>query len=161
MTLPLTDSAVRDFMAHHLAEIFSTMLSLPAAPSAEAPPLDPSERLSGSVSFVGEAVTGTVYLHVHLPFAARITCAMLGSPAEETPGDADLHDVMGEVTNMLAGGLKSWLCDAGAACALSTPAIIRGSSFQILASEGVSQTKLHFASNADHGLLEVHIKFNI
>ena len=149
------------FLAHHLAEVFSTMLSLPVLPLAEAAPLNPAERLSGSVSFVGEAVTGSVYLHVHIPFAACITCAMLGSPAEETPGDADLHDVMGEVTNMLAGGLKSWLCDAGAACALSTPAIIRGSSFQILASEGVSQTKLHFASNANHGLLEVHIKFNI
>jgi chemotaxis protein CheX len=85
---------------------------------------------------------------------------MLGLPAEETPGEADVNDVIGEVTNMLAGGLKSWLCDAGATCALTTPAIIRGSSFQILASEGVSKIQFLFASDADRGLVEVHVKFS-
>ena len=39
--------------------------------------------------------------------------------------------MVGEATNMLTGGLKSWLCDSGAECAVSTPAIIRGSAFVI------------------------------
>lgn len=123
-------------------------------------PASVQERVSGSVGFVGEAVTGAVYLHVSGPFAKRITCAMLGLPPEEALGDADVNDVMGEITNMIAGGLKSWLCDAGAACALTTPAIIRGSSFQVLGSEGVSKIQFGFASDAHQGLLEVHIKFN-
>ena len=160
MSQPIAASAVREFLVRHLAEVFSTMLSLPALPMTETLPAGTEERISGSVSFVGEGVTGAVYLHVPAPFARCITGAMLGMPAEETPADADVNDVMGEVTNMLAGGLKSWLCDAGAACALTTPAIIRGTSFRILASEGVSQIEFSFASDAHHGLLEVHIKFS-
>jgi len=160
MSQPIVTSAVREFLVRHLVEVFSTMLSLPALPVEEAMPAHVQERISGSVGFVGETVTGAVYLHVPAPFATRITCAMLGLPAEETPGEADVNDVIGEVTNMLAGGLKSWLCDAGATCALTTPAIIRGSSFQILASEGVSKIQFHFASDADRGLVEVHVKFS-
>jgi chemotaxis protein CheX len=159
MRQPIDASAVREFLVRHLAEVFSTMLSLPALPVAEAMPVSTQERITGTVGFVGEAVTGAVYLHVPAPFARRITCAILGMPAEESPGDADVNDVVGEVTNMLAGGLKSWLCDAGAACALSTPAIIRGSSFHIMASEGVSKMQFPFASDAHRGLLEVHFKF--
>ena len=159
MNPPIAAPAIQEFLTRHLAEVFSTMLSLPAVPLAELLPANPQERVSGSVGFVGEAVTGAVYLNVPAPFAAHITGAMLGLPAEETPGDADVNDVVGEVTNMLAGGLKSWLCDAGAACALTTPAIIRGSSFHILPSEGVTRIQFNFESGAHRGLVEVHVKF--
>ncbi len=159
MNQPVEATTVREFVARHLAEVFSTMLSLPAVPLAEAVPDGTQERVSGAVSFVGETVTGSVYLHVPASFAGQMTGAMLGLPAEETPGEAEVNDVVGEVTNMLAGGLKSWLCDAGAACALSSPAIIRGTSFHILASEGVERIPCGFASGAHRGLVEVHIKF--
>jgi chemotaxis protein CheX len=159
MNQPIEAVAVQEFLVRHLAEVFSTMLSLPTIPLAAATPGDAKERVSGSVSFVGETVTGSVYLHVPTTFAGLMTGAMLGLPAEETPGDADVNDVVGEVTNMVAGGLKSWLCDAGATCALSTPAIIRGTSFYIIASEGVARIQSGFASGAHHGLVEVHIKF--
>jgi chemotaxis protein CheX len=159
MNEPIAASAVQEFLVRHLAEVFSTMLSLPAVPLAEAALGDATERVSGSVSFVGEIVTGSVYLHVPTAFAGLMTGAMLGLPPEETPGDAEVNDVVGEVTNMVAGGLKSWLCDAGATCALSTPAIIRGTSFHIIASEGVARIQLGFASGAHQGLVEVHIKF--
>lgn len=155
----LTESALREYLTKHLAEVFSTMLSLPAAPTTAAPPANESERISGSVGFVGNTVTGAVYLHVPVAFATHITCTMLGMPETEVPAATDVNDVMGEITNMLAGGLKSWLCDAGAACALSIPAIIRGRSFQILASEGVTQIHFGFASGAHQGLAELHIKF--
>ncbi len=156
---PIAAAAVREFLVRHLAEVFSTMLTLPAVPLAEICPGDAQERVSGSVGFVGETVSGSVYLHVPAPLAAQIAGAMLGLPAEEVPGDADVNDVLGEVTNMLAGGLKSWLCDAGAACALTTPAIIRGTSFYIMPSEGVIKIEFGFASGEHKGMVETHIKF--
>ena len=159
MNQPIEVSAVQGFLVRHLAEVFSTMLSLPMVPLAEAVPGTAKERVSGSVSFVGETVTGSVYLHVPASLAGLMTGGMLGLPPEETPGDAEVNDVVGEVTNMVAGGLKSWLCDAGAVCALSTPAIIRGTSFHIIASEGVARIQFGFASGAHQGVVEMHIKF--
>jgi chemotaxis protein CheX len=160
MSQPITTSAVQEFFVRHLADVFSTMLSMPVVPLAKPAPDDAKERVSGSVGFVGETVTGSVYLHLPSSFAAEITRAMLGLPAKETPADADVNDVLGEVTNMLAGGLKSWLCDADAACALGTPAIIRGTSFHISACEGVARIQLGFASSSHQGLVEIHIKFS-
>jgi chemotaxis protein CheX len=155
----IATAAVQEFLVRHLAEVFSTMFSLPAVPLADAAVFNMTERVTGSVSFVGEAVTGSVYMHIPAPFAAIIAGAMLGLPPEELAGDADVNDVIGEVTNMVAGGLKSWLCDAGVACALTTPAIIRGTSFCVLPSEGVQKIEFGFASDAHQGFVETHIKF--
>jgi len=159
MNPPVEAAAVQAYLARHLTEVFATMLSLPAEILADAAPGGASGRVSGSVGFVGETVTGAVYLHVPAALAGHMTGAMLGLPAEETPGDAEVNDVVGEVTNMVAGGLKSWLCDAGAACALGTPAIIRGTAFQIIASDGVARVQFGFVSGAHRGVVEAHLKF--
>ena len=43
-------------------------------------------------------------------------------------GEREISDVVGELTNMLAGGCKSRLCDQGCPVAISIPNIIRGES---------------------------------
>ena len=152
-------SDIKEFMSGHLTQVFDTMLSLKANPID---PIDPNqfpERVSGSVGFAGEKVTGSVYLHIPAAFATQATAAMLGMGEGETPGDDEVKDVIGEVTNMLGGGLKSWLCDAGAVCALTTPAVIRGQSFAVLTSSGVEKILLPFDCGQHRGQAEVHIKF--
>jgi chemotaxis protein CheX len=153
-------SDVRGFMTRHLADVFDTMLSMKAVPISDASVPVFGERVSGSVGFAGETVTGAVYLHLSAPFANHVAAAMLGMAPEEIPGEADVNDVVGEATNMLAGGLKSWLCDAGAECAVSTPAIIRGTAFDIESMPDVQRELLVFNCGEDRFIVEVHIKFN-
>jgi chemotaxis protein CheX len=133
------------------------MLSMKAvnAPPDGVPQFD--ERVTGCVGFAGEHVNGAIYLHLPAPFAAGVAAAMLGlAPADL--GEAEVNDVVGEVTNMLTGGLKSWLCDSGAECAVSTPAIIRGSAFAIEPVPDVAREWLIF--NCDHNriVVEIHVK---
>ncbi len=153
-------SDVREFMTRHLADVFDTMLSMKAilVPQAAVPLF--GERVSGSVGFAGETVTGAVYLHLSAPFATQVTAAMLGLAPEEITGDTEVNDVVGEATNMLTGGLKSWLCDAGHQCAVSTPAIIRGTGFNVEPMEDVQCECLVFDCGQDRLVVEVHIKFN-
>ena len=157
-TVQLSD--VHDFMARHLVDVFDTMLSMKAvlAPKADVPLF--GERVSGSVGFAGESVTGAVYLHLSAPFANQVTSAMLGLTPEEITGEAEVNDVVGEATNMLTGGMKSWLCDAGAECAVSTPAIIRGTAFDIEPMADVQREFLVFDCGEDRLVVEIHIKFN-
>lgn len=157
-TVQLTN--VREFMIRHLTDVFDTMLSLKAglAPDNDLPHCD--ERVSGSVGFAGETVYGAVYLHLSAPFAVQITSAMLGLPVEEITGETEVNDVVGEVSNMLTGGLKSWLCDAGALCAVSTPAIIRGRSFAVEPMPDVERELLVFACGAERVVVEIHIKID-
>jgi chemotaxis protein CheX len=144
-------------MTRHLVDVFDTMLAMKAvgAPADGVPHFD--ERVTGCVGFAGEHVTGAVYLHLPAPFAAGVAAAMLGLPPAEL-GEAEVNDVVGEVTNMLTGGLKSWLCDSGAECAVSTPAIIRGAAFAIEPVPDVAREWLIF--NCDHNrvVVEIHVK---
>lgn len=151
---------VREFMTRHLLEVFETMLSTKAIPIEPFEPPRYTERVSGSVGFAGENVNGAVYLHLSAPFATRIAAAMLGLSPEEIQGETEVNDVVGEVTNMLAGGLKSALCDTGSPCAVSTPAIIRGTSFIIEPAPDVEQICMLFGCDADLIFVEVHIKSN-
>jgi len=153
-------SDVNEFMTRHLADVFDTMLSMKAVLAPKAGPPAFGERVSGSVGFAGENVTGAVYLHLSAPFANHVAAAMLGLPPEETIGETEVNDVVGEATNMLTGGLKSWLCDAGADCAVSTPAIIRGTAFDIEPMADVQRELLIFDCGDDRLVVEIHIKFN-
>jgi len=157
-TVQITD--VKEFMTRHLADVFDTMLSMKAvlATNAELPQF--GERVSGSVGFAGEAVIGAVYLHLSAPLANRVAGAMLGLPPEEATGESEVNDVVGEATNMLTGGLKSWLCDAGFDCAVSTPAIIRGTSFSVEPLPDVDREWLVFDCDDDRLVVEIHIKLN-
>ncbi len=160
MNKTISTPDVRDYVVGHLGEVFETMLSLKAVTVAD---FDSArftgERVTGSVGMAGETVTGSVYLHVTAPFAVQATAAMLGMAPEEITGTAEVNDVIAEVTNMLGGGLKSWLCDAGASCSLTTPAVIRGSSFEVMAKPGVESIHLGFECAGTPGLVEIHIKF--
>ena len=151
---------VRHLISDHVAEVFKTMLSLPLTvqPPASAVPHF-GERLTGSVGFGGESVTGAVYLHMSSDLAKNLASAMLGLAPEEL-GDGECNDVVGEITNMLTGQLKSCLCDAGAPCAVSTPTIIRGASYEIEQLPDVRRELLLFESAGSAMAVEVHIKFN-
>jgi chemotaxis protein CheX len=158
MSKPILAADVSEFTTRHIAEVFDTMLTMKAAPAANVNPSSFSSRVSGSVGFAGELVTGSLYIHISADFARLIAATMLGLPPEEMTSDTDVNDVIGEVSNMIAGGLKSWLCDAGAKCALTTPAVIRGSSFAILPNAEVQRVSIGFATEAHQGLVEVHLK---
>jgi chemotaxis protein CheX len=149
--------SICEFMSRHLVDVFETMLTLRAIPAADKgmPLFD--DRVTGCVAFAGDNVNGAVYLHLAAPFAGHVASAMLGLPATDL-GEIEINDVVGEVTNMLTGGLKSWLCDSGAECAVSTPAIIRGSSFVIEPVPEVEREWLLFDCGSQRVVVEIHVR---
>ena len=150
--------SVTDYMKSHVVEVFETMLATKAHLLEGHPVPETLERVSGSVGFAGETINGAVYLHLTPRFATKATATLLGLPAEEPVGEADINDAVGEFTNMLTGGLKSWLCDSGAACAVSTPAIIRGTAFAIEPGPNVQRETLVFDCQGDTVTVELHVK---
>jgi chemotaxis protein CheX len=151
---------VPEFMNRHVASVFETMLSMKATPVTDGSPFAQKEQIIGSVGVGGERVTGAVYLHLPADFSRLATTSMLGMALEDVPADNDVNDVVGELTNMLAGGLKSALCDAGAECAVSTPAIIRGKGIEIEATPDVAREFLVVECGKHRITVETHIKFN-
>ena len=83
----------------------------------------------GSINIVG-AVVGIVNIDVSETLSREMVASMLEMDPEEIEGHEEIQDVLGEVCNMVAGSLKSGLCDAGMECELSTPALIIGQDYQ-------------------------------
>ena len=160
MTSTAPNLNIHQCIADHLGTVFDTMLSMTLTPASDPVPPHPAERVTGTIGFGGETVTGSLYLHLSAEFARQVTTAMLGMTPEEVPGHQEVNDVVGELSNMVAGHLKSALCDAGATCAVSAPGIIRGTAFEIETLPDVTQELIAFDCQHQRVVVELHIKFN-
>ena len=160
MTQTVTLHDTCDFLARHLVDVLETMLAAKAELLPDHGMPVHAERVSGTVGFAGDNVNGAVYLHLSGAFARRGASGLLGLSADDKISDGDVNDVVGEMANMLTGGLKSWLCDAGLHCAVSTPAIIRGCNFDIESTPDVERARLVFNCAGEQVAVEIHIKID-
>jgi CheY-specific phosphatase CheX len=105
---------LKNFVTNSVKRVFGTMLSMEV--ESEEPPnrasVTTGRHVVGTVAFAGAAM-GNVNIFVSRDFAAAMTAAMLGLAVEDIGRDEDVHDVIGEVCNMVGGDLKSRLCDVG------------------------------------------------
>ena len=139
-------------------DVFDTMLSM------EVTKISPDDvvtnghpHIVGTVSLAG-SIMGNVNVHLNNKFAWLITAAMLGMRVEEIDSDEEVHDVIGEVCNMVGGNLKSRLCDAGFVCELSIPSITAGSDFSIESKGWQRHERFGFQNHEDSALVEVFMK---
>ncbi|MDJ0811968.1 MAG: chemotaxis protein CheX [Desulfobacterales bacterium] len=116
-----------------------------------------TRQVVGSVSMAG-TVSGTVNIYVGDMFAKVITADMLGMELDEVDSDEEIHDVVGELSNMIGGDLKSRLCDAGFDCSLSIPSITSGKDF-VIESKGWAVNEQVFFEYQEHiALIEAFLK---
>jgi chemotaxis protein CheX len=157
-TTPKLIDEVRGLLERSVSDVFGTMANTIARPS---PLLDfrgGEERIvAGSVGFIGD-VSGLVYVYIKAPFARVLACRTLGFEEAQLEGDDLVNDVIGELTNMICGSVKSRLCDSGAACVLTIPSVVRG---QYLCGGPVCASEcrlLSFYCDTEPVLIELMIK---
>ena len=148
---------LKSCLVNAIADVFDTMLSMEVEAGESNPEEIIGSRIVGTVGFAGK-VMGCVNLHVGDAFAENITTAMLGMEADEIETGEEIYDVIGELSNMVGGDLKSRLCDAGFECQLSIPSTTSGSNFKIESKGWMEQERIGFASGHDKGVAEVFIK---
>ncbi len=159
MNTPTLAFSLPEHIGQLVPNVFETMLNWQVSPAAASGPINSSDRVSGTVGVAGETVTGAVYVHLPEPLAREIVRTMLGSPPDEPLSESDLNDVVGEITNMIGGGLKSALCNADRPCAISTPSIIRGE-FEIEVPQDLKAEKFRFRSQDQYFTVEIHLKLD-
>ncbi|HXP62274.1 MAG TPA: chemotaxis protein CheX [Dongiaceae bacterium] len=157
-TTPSLIDEVPALLSDGVARVFDTMLSLPATPAAVRDLHQPGQSLvAGSVGFIGD-VNGIVYIHVTAPFARSLAGRMLGMAETDLGGDEMVNDVVGELTNMIVGSVKSRLCDSGLSCVLTIPSIVRGQNFSFEPVGSSERRVLGFCCGDDTILAELFIK---
>jgi flagellar motor switch protein FliN len=149
----------RQILTEVVCEVFDSMLSMKAEPAPPPEVQAPVEWITGCVGFGGDSVTGAVHLRLSADFGRQAAAATLGLTVAEVEGDDVINDVVGELTNILSGRLRSVLSDAGFACGVSTPTIIRGTFYEIEATGNVQRERLWFVCQQERLLIELHIQF--
>ena len=98
---------LKGFVTKAVQGVFKTMLSMPL--ELEEPPniqgVTAGKHIVGTVGFAG-AVMGNVGIFVSRQFAREMTAAMLGMTVDDIGSDEEVHDVIGEVCNMVGGDLN-------------------------------------------------------
>ena len=115
--------------------------------------------LVGGVS-AHEAATGMAPIVVKTADSTTLPqlMAMLDMDEEDIEGDEEVYDVVGELSNMIGGDLKSRFCDAGLTCELSIPTITSGREFRIHPKGWTRHERVVFKHQADSGLVDIYIK---
>lgn len=148
---------IKGFITNGITGVFDTMLSLDIEPANSDSQADQDEKqIVGTVSFAGE-VMGNVNVAVSHTFARLMTANMLDMELDEIDGEEEIHDVIGEVSNMVCGFLKSRLCDSGISCNLSIPSVTSGSDFNIEPMGWQRQEKIAFRYEEHKVLVDVYI----
>lgn len=138
--------------------VFDTMLSLPVTVASTNQLPSDTERVVGTIGIGGESIVGAIYLQLTLPLALQVTSVMLGMSPSESPNASDVNDAVGELCNMVSGSLKSAITDSGFPCAISTPAIIRGTSFSVEAPPDTLPETFYFDCPEHRLAVEVHLQ---
>jgi chemotaxis protein CheX len=87
-----------------------------------------SVDLTALVSLTGSP-EGVLAIGCHTPSAGRLAMLMLGSDGPESEETA--KDALGEICNMVAGGIKSRCCSSEDLCRLSVPTVISGKDYSV------------------------------
>ena len=149
---------IKAFVGNAILEVFATMFSMEVALlDDEQQSAEEGNRIVGSVSFAGD-VMGSVNIHVNDNFARQITAAMLDMEVDEIEGEEEVHDVIGELCNMIGGDLKSRLCDSGLPCELSIPSIASGNGVVVESKGWARKERLSLEHQAHTAVVEVYLK---
>lgn len=147
---PLLETAVKT--------VFSTMLNYDVEIGESVEPFfDGEEHLAGSVGLTG-TINGIVYFYTNASFARRITCAMFRMTDAEITGNEMVNDVIGELSNMIVGHVKSKLEMGISRCNMTIPSVVRGRDFRAMPTTGALRKTVHCRCAGGKVLVEAFVK---
>lgn len=134
---------MENILINAMLEVFSSMIFIDI--TAEPAEKDGTAAMEYNlVSLIGLAGDLKGILAIQCPGAVAmgITSAMLGMEVTELGGD--VKDAIGEIANMVAGGLKEGLIPAGKKIELAIPTTVIGTSVRTSGLSGASRVMIPF-----------------
>jgi len=153
----LTEEQLARFIVDATQEVFSTMVMMDA--QDDFPLQEPVQRfkcsITGMVGFAG-IYSGVISVHCPVDLALKITSSMLGIECSEE--NEDLNDAIGEIANMLGGGVKQVLSKGGQDVKLSIPTVISGEDYTVNSLSDIDCVVIPFKVGEDRFLVGLTLK---
>lgn len=115
-----------------------------------------SAHALGIVGFSGNA-TGVVHIRIESAVAHRLAATIIDVDPKDLTDPAEIDDVIGELVNIVAGNLKSNLCDAGIPCTLTPPKVERAPDCRMITIPGGVSERLGFLGPDFQVLVDVSV----
>jgi chemotaxis protein CheX len=112
--------------------------------------------ISGMIGMVGDNVQGSMSISLDEELVLEIMHKMLGEKPESI--DADVQDMVGEITNMICGGAKNELGQKGYDFGMATPVVVSGKNHTI--NHQVDGKKMVMPFSHKSGILYLEMCFN-
>lgn len=118
------------YIIESTTEIFETMVFVELQPGKRhiGSDIDMDADIASCIGFGGD-IRGLIGVHCPLDVATGITGAMLGMEFDEITDD--VKDAIGEIANMIAGGVKTGLAGSNKDIQLAVPSTACGKSLRI------------------------------
>ncbi len=120
-------AVLKDSLWEGAAEAFETMVMLPIseveADAAGAGGVETS--LTGSLTF-GGPLQGALLVQCDLDSAGAIARSMMMMEADEEIEEGEIKDAIGEIANLVLGGLKSRVAGTVGEIKVSVPTVVKG-----------------------------------
>jgi chemotaxis protein CheX len=153
----LTEERLAKYIVDATQEVFSTMVMMDA--EDDYPLQEPVQRfkcsITGMVGFAG-IYSGVISVHCPVDLALKITSNMLGIDCDEV--NEDLNDAIGEIANMLGGGVKQVLSKGGQDVKLSIPTVISGEDYTVNSLSDMDCVVIPFRIGEDKFLVGLTLK---
>ena len=148
-SIELTEEELVGMLINDIKEVFSTMVGLEGllhSPSQIEPVTHFEDCLTAMVGMAG-TFSGLVAIHTTRGMALEVTSSMLGMDISEVADD--VNDALGEIANMVAGSFKLHLTRKGADIRISTPSVVTGSNYDVVAGTAQDTITLRFVTDND------------
>jgi chemotaxis protein CheX len=143
------------YLTDAMLEVFASMIFIDIAPEAasEDPVSVFEPNLSSLIGLAGD-LKGVLAIHCPSAVAMGVTSAMLGM--EVTDLGEDVKDAIGEIANMVAGGLKEAMAGtAGKKIELAIPTTVIGKAIRTSGLSGASRIMIPFSCPLGRFALEL------
>ena len=138
-----------------LRNVLSTMAQTELTPGKPSKKKDSVARgdVSGLIGMVGPNLKGSMSITFEEPLVLEIMHRMLGEKSDAI--DEEVSDMVGEITNMVAGGAKNTLGELGHDFGMATPVVVTGKDHTINHQVEGPRLIMPFKSEAGNASLEL------
>jgi len=148
--------SVERYITEATVEVFATMIFIDITPGAPMTGQDGiiDSNLTSMIGLAGD-LKGVLAVHCPAQAAKGITGAMLGMDIEEL--DEDVKDAIGEIANMIAGGLKEALTADNINTELAIPTTVLGTAVRTSGHSGISRFIIPFTTSV--GIFGIELQY--
>ena len=114
--------------------------------------------VSGIIGFADKGITGAVALSFPGPTAMKVYELMMSEAVSSL--NSDVKDIVGEMTNIVAGGAKRTMAESGFQFHISIPSVITGKNHSIFHKVGTPVIVVPFSVQENPFFMEISMKFD-